>query len=147
MKYSIVFALSTLAVASSFTLDGPHGDGRFLAHPTISTLTPCPAGEFNQLEEDTVNGDIKNHDGSTYVLNCKPCSKATLAAGGFGYTSVVSGLTAPLDVLNRPKCCFNYDNTVCIEQLRAYKEGCDTSGTFASGTNDQGHGVGSVCNA
>lgn len=146
MKYSIVFALSTLAVASSFSLDGPHGDGRFLAHPTISTLTPCPAGEFNQLEEDG-SGGIKNHDGSSYVLNCKPCSKATLAAGGFGYTSVVSGLTAPLDVLNRPKCCFNYDNTVCIEQLRAYKEGCDTSGTFASGTNDQGHGVGSVCNA
>jgi hypothetical protein len=145
MKY-IVFALSLLAVANSFTLDGPHGDGRFLAHPTISTLTPCPAGEFNQLEEDE-SGGILNHDGSTYVLNCKPCSKATLAAGGFGYTSVVSGLASPLDVLNRPKCCFNYDNSVCIEQMRAYKQGCDASGTFASGTNDQGHGVGSVCNA
>ena len=119
MKYFIIFLLAQAAYADFFS--GPHGDGKFLANPQYATLSPCAAGEYNSLEL-AANGTLLNWDGSTYVTQCKVCDKTVFHTA---YSSVISG--AQLSGLNREECCFNSDNIVCIEQRRAYEEGCHSA--------------------
>tara|TARA_B100000925_G_scaffold276895_1_gene244392 strand:+ start:310 stop:789 length:480 start_codon:yes stop_codon:yes gene_type:complete len=151
MKLLLLFA-SIIGTQSSL-LDGPFNDGRFLAHPTLSMLDPCDPGYFNALELSDDGTQVKNHDGSKYVTNCKLCStdfgKAKFLSDPSGtkagYSDIISGLTGNHAVFNREECCYNSENPICIEQIREYKRGCQSTGAYASGTNDAGHGPASSC--
>jgi hypothetical protein len=115
MKYFIIFLLAQAAYADFFS--GPHGDGKFLANPQYATLSPCAAGEYNSLVIQS--GVLQNWDETTYTTQCQTCNKTVFHAD---YSAVISG--AQLAGLDREECCFNSDNIVCIEQRRAYEEGC-----------------------
>ena len=146
--------LITLIVGShSSLLDGPFGDGKFLAHPTLSLLDPCPVGYFNTLELSVDGTQVLNHDGTQYVTSCKLCSNVFGKAKFLndptgtkaGYADIISTLTGDHTVFNRAECCYDSEHAVCIEQIREYKRGCQSTGTYALGSNDAGHGPESSC--
>lgn len=151
------FLATTFAV---FSLDGPHGDGRFLAHPASPSTKACPVDTFHMLK--LVNGEIANYDKANSVFKdpflsfddsgnsaCVACAKATLLDDvTTGFKVRITTATGDSDDLNRLECCYNGDGDttdakVCREQLRAYQEGCLDSGAYASGTNVEGYGGGS----
>lgn len=151
--FSIIVLLSIFfsAFAADLSLDGPHGDGRFLADPDSATAKPCESGKFNMLQFSGTK--ITNWDGATdkFIKKCESCDKtdfleASTTTAGAGYSKLLSGLENDGDDkhsdFNRRECCFNSDNAVCREQIRAYKEGCHDTGAYVQTTNDEGYGGG-----
>ena len=61
--FSIIVLLSIFfsAFAADLSLDGPHGDGRFLADPDSATAKPCESGKFNMLQFSVI---FRRHDAS-----------------------------------------------------------------------------------
>ena len=142
MKLFTILAL--LPLASSTLLSGPRGDGKFLSHPTLIEA-PCADGEYNSLEVNDGGDGVKNHDGSEYVLNCKPCDVGTFMNDAGGYAQIIKDLVGDAAVFHRQECCYNSGEPVCIEQIREYKRGCQSTGPYAETTNDAGFGPSSVC--
>lgn len=146
--FSIIVLLSIFSVsfAALADLNGPHGDGRFLANPDSSTAKACGDGEFNKLT--VVGTAITNWDGTKYVTKCTTCGNIAFlgtAKDDGGYQQVLTNLADDGDdqhsLFNRRECCFNSDNAICREQLRAYKEGCHDTGAYEATNNNQGYGV------
>jgi len=138
----VISILSLLGSAyAAFSTDGPHGDGRFLAHETFPNEKACPDGQFNLLTIDTATTGLDNYDdaNSVYAPQCTACSKAAFTAV---YKAPISTLAGDYAVLNRGECCFNSNHVSCREELRAYKEGCQTTGAYDATTNVEGHGGG-----
>ena len=146
--------LITLVVGSqSSLLDGPFGDGKFLAHPTLSMLDPCSTGYFNALELSSDGTQVLNHDGAQYVTRCKLCGDLfgkpkflnDPTGTKAGYADIISTLTGTHSVFNREECCYNSEHRACIEQIREYKRGCQSTGAYVLSTNQAGHGPQSSC--
>lgn len=142
MKLFAILAL--LPLASSTLLSGPRGDGKFLSHPTLIEA-PCAAGQYNSLEVDGTG--VKNHNGADYVLNCKSCDVGKFMTDAGGYAQIIKDLDGDASVFHRQECCYNSEEPVCIEQIREYKRGCQSTGPYAETTNDAGFGPSSVCAA
>jgi len=142
MKTVALLMLMSAGAYGAFTLDGPHGDGRFLAHPILINAKACPDGQFNKLTVDAATTGLDNYDDATslFTPQCTPCASATFKAI---YTVPLSGLAGDYEALNRGECCYNSDHVSCREELRAYKEGCHTTGGYDASTNVEGHGGGS----
>jgi hypothetical protein len=141
-KMKLFALLALLPLASSTLLLGPRGDGKFLSHPTLIEA-PCAAGEYNSLEVD-VDG-VKNYVGSEYVLNCKSCDVDTFMTDAGGYAQIIKDLVGDATVFHRPECCYNSEEPVCIEQIREYKRGCQSTGPYVETSNDAGFGPDSAC--
>ena len=142
---------------AAFSLDGPHGDGRFLAHPASASAKACPDDKFHMLTLSSgeiatySNGafqDPDDYDGAG-ASACVACAKATLLNdANTGFKIRITSATGDSVDLNRLECCYNGDGDttdakVCREQLRAYQEGCLDTGAYVSGTNAEGYGGGS----
>lgn len=139
----VITLISLVSVSyAAFSLNGPHGDGRFLAHPVLINAKACPDGQFNKLTVDTAGTGLDNYDeaNTKYATQCTACSSATFKGI---YTAPLSGLTGDYVALNRGECCYNSNHVSCREELRAYKEGCHGTGTYDATTNTEGHGGGS----
>jgi hypothetical protein len=152
MKHIIVFSM-LLMFSNASLLDGPYGDGKFLAHPTVSALDPCPVGQFNALVVDVAGTGVANHDGAAFIAQCKSCD-ATYGKVKFmtdstgdkaGYQDVIVGLVGDAAVFNREECCYNSNNVICIEQLREYNRACSQTGEYVVSTNEAGYGTSSTC--
>tara|TARA_B110000008_G_C16920170_1_gene544382 strand:+ start:828 stop:1319 length:492 start_codon:yes stop_codon:yes gene_type:complete len=161
MKSITVLLLFTFLATTfaAFSLDGPHGDGRFLAHPASASAKACPEDKFHKLtlvsgeiaNYDKANGEFKDpndYDGSG-ASACVACAKAALLDDtATGFKIRITTATGDSTDLNRLECCYNGDGDttdakVCREQLRAYQEGCLDTGIYAAGTNAEGYGGGS----
>tara|TARA_B100000925_G_scaffold291591_1_gene280250 strand:- start:1411 stop:1890 length:480 start_codon:yes stop_codon:yes gene_type:complete len=149
-KMKIYTILALLPLASSTLLSGPFGDGKFLSHPTLQGEPPCPTGQYNALVVSSLGDSVENHDGTQYVVQCKSCSTGTFKVdvdGKGGYTEIISGLSGAHSVFNREECCYNSEHPVCIEQIREYKRGCQSTGAYEASTNEAGFGTDSTCTA
>ena len=142
MKLFAILAL--LPLASSTLLEGPRGDGKFLAHPTLIEA-PCVAGQYNSLEVNENKDGVKNHDGTDYVLNCKTCDVGTFMYDDGGYSHIIKDLVGDAAIFHRQECCYNSEHPVCIEQIREYKRGCQTTGPYDEIANTAGFGPASAC--
>ena len=142
MKLFAILAL--LPLASSTLLEGPRGDGKFLAHPTLIEA-PCVAGQYNSLEVNLDSDGVKNYVGSEYVLNCKSCDVDTFMTDAGGYAQIIKDLAGDASVFHRQECCYNSEHPVCIEQIREYKRGCQATGPYDESTNTAGFGPVSEC--
>ena len=141
MKTIALLMLVLTGAYGAFTTDGPHGDGRFLAHPILINAKACADGEFNKLTVDGAGTGLTNYDEATsaFTPQCTACASATFKGI---YTVPLTGLDGDYVSLNRGECCYNSDHASCREELRAYKEGCHTTGTYDGSTNVEGHGGG-----
>jgi len=153
----IILASYFSSTLAAFSLLGPHGDGRFLANTADASLKACAAGTYHSLQIDAVSGGFANFDTAANggagawgvdASRCLACSKkiddATEARYKIGIIASVLTASGQQAAGLRGKCCANSDHPVCLEQLRAYKEGCDSTGA-QSGSNLAGYGTASVC--